>query len=297
MVATAHPIKNTSDTVHYFYYVEKNFEASKEWVQNKASEALGLKELTKDNLSSILKGQISKDVALGKKTETGLEHKAGEELIFSAPKSVSILALVAEDERLIDAHEKAVRETIKYLEKTVIQTRIQEDGKKRLENTGNAPIAKFTHIAARPSKDPETKEYRIPDPQLHTHCLIANATLCKDNQWRSIEFKKLYEDKMLLGELYRMELGREVEKLGYEVEKCTTDDVSKRQSFHIKGVSENVMLDFSKRRQDILKAAEDLGRFDAKALDFAAKVSRGEKIDMDRSELKSFWKRLQRWVS
>ena len=138
---------------------------------------------------------------LAKKTEDGLVHKAGEELIFSAPKSVSIMALVAKDERLIRAHEKAVQETIKYLEKTVIQTRIQEDGKKRIENTGNSLIAKFTHSAARPSHDKETKEYRIPDPQLHTHCLIANATLCKDNKWRSIEFEKLYKDKMLLGEL------------------------------------------------------------------------------------------------
>ena len=66
---------------------------------------------------------------------------------------------------------------------------------------------------------------------------------------------------MLLGELYRMELGREVEKLGYTIEKCTTDDVSKRQSFHIKGVPDDVMLDFSKRRQDILKEARGMDRF------------------------------------
>ena len=233
-------------------------------------------------------------MVLGKKTEDGLVHKAGEELIFSAPKSVSIMALVAKDERLIRAHEKAVQETIKYLEKTVIQTRIQEDGKKRIENTGNSLIAKFTHSAARPSHDKETKEYRIPDPQLHTHCLIANATLCKDNKWRSIEFEKLYKDKMLLGELYRMELGREVEKLGYTIEKCTTDDVSKRQSFHIKGVPDDVMLDFSKRRQDILKEARGMDRFDAKALDFIARVTRGEKMDMDLSELDSFWQKSTR---
>ena len=257
-------------------------------MQNKASQSLGLQDVRREDLENILKGQISKDVILGRYREEGRQHRAGYEVIFSAPKSVSIMGLVAKDRRLSEAHERAVDATLSFLQEHSLITRIQEDGKKRIEYTGNALISKFTHFTSRPTKDNE-----VPDPQIHSHCLIANATLCQNNKWRSIEFEKLYKDKMLLGELYRMELGREVEKLGYGIDKFK-DEKSGRQTFKIEGVPKEVILEFSKRRQEILEAAEELGHFDPKALDILAHRTREDKGYYDVEGLERSWKDRQR---
>ena len=283
MVATVSPIKDAEGAGVYFYLVENDFELSRSWVQNKASQSLGFKELKREDLETILKGQISKDVILGRQTEEGRQHRPGYEVIFSAPKSVSIMGLIAKDMRLCEAHERAVDSTLSFLQKHSLITRIQEDGKKRIEYTGNALISKFTHFTSRPTKDNE-----VPDPQIHSHCLIANATLCQDNKWRSIESSKLYEHTMLLGELYRMELGREVENLGYGIDKFK-DEKSGRQTFEIEGVSKEVILEFSKRRQEILEAAEELGHFDPKALDILAHRTREDKGYYDTEGLEKSW--------
>jgi conjugative relaxase-like TrwC/TraI family protein len=283
MVATVSPIKDAEGAGVYFYLVENDFEISRSWVQNKASQSLGLKDVKRDDLENVLNGKLSKDVILGRQTEEGLAHRPGYEVIFSAPKSLSILGLVAKDERVIKAHEKAVDSTLSFLQKHSLITRIQEDGKKRIEYPGNALISKFTHFTSRPTKDNE-----VPDPQIHSHCLIANATLCQDNKWRSIEFEKLYKDQMLLGELYRMELGREVEKLGYGIDKFK-DEKSGRQTFEIEGVSKESILEFSKRRQEILEAAEELGNFDSKALDILAHRTREDKGYYETEDLEKSW--------
>ena len=103
-------------------------------------------------------------------------HHSGQELILSAPKSVSIMALVAKDERLIEAHEKAVTTVLNYVERHIMYVRVQ--GKQYQERTDNAIIGKFTHVIARRTKDGE-KDKKA-DLQLHTHCVIANATKCRD---------------------------------------------------------------------------------------------------------------------
>ncbi len=132
--------------------------------------------------------------------------------------------------------------------------RVQKEGKQYQERTDNAIIGKFTHVIARRAKDGE-KDKKA-DPQLHTHCVIANATKCRDEVWRSVVFDKLYENKMNLGELYRIELGRNVKGLGYEVN--VEKDRVRRITFEIAGVSEKTIKEFSQRRQDILKMADEM---------------------------------------
>ena len=83
---------------------------------------------------------------------------------ISAPKSVSIMAVVGGDKRLMDAHEKAVAEALKELEAHAA-TRVRQDGANTDRTTGNLAVAVFHHDTSREL-----------DPQLHTHAVAANLT-------------------------------------------------------------------------------------------------------------------------
>ena len=83
---------------------------------------------------------------------------------FSAPKSVSILASLGQDDRLAEVHRRAVDETLKELE-TCAQTRVRQDGANEDRRTGNLVLAVYQHDTSREL-----------DPQLHTHAVAANLT-------------------------------------------------------------------------------------------------------------------------
>src|SRR5471032_298437 len=54
-------------------------------------------------------------------------RRGGTDFTFSAPKSVSMQALIGHDNRLIDAHEKAVARTLEYAERLAAY-RVTENG-------------------------------------------------------------------------------------------------------------------------------------------------------------------------
>jgi len=101
----------------------------------------------------------------GQKTRT-MEHRAAWDATFSAPKSVSLTALVGGDERLREAHEKSVAVALDELERYV-QARI--GGNLPAETTGKWAAAQFEHDSARP-----VDGYAA--PQLHTHAVFFNLT-------------------------------------------------------------------------------------------------------------------------
>jgi len=308
MVATLRSISSSGNASRYFYFTENNFESGKAWVETKGlglvnfgalekekleasqleKHKLEKNKLARDDFENILNGKFTtKDgelVELGRKEGGKLKHHPGQELILSAPKSVSIMALIAGDKRIIEAHEKAVDTIIDYVESNLTYTRVKKNGKLNLERTDNLIAAKYTHIAARASKTSEDKRV---DPQLHTHTIIANATLCCDGKWRSIVFDKLYENKMHLGELYRIELAHSLQKLGYQID--LEKDKSDHWTFEINGVPKADIKAFSKRREVILDVAADLGVRDSESLARIAKSTREEKSQYSTEELKQDW--------
>ena len=167
-------------------------------------------------------------------TGEGLKHHPGQEITFTAPKSVSIMGLVAEDKRLLEAHEKAVSETLQYMNRNLIYARVQKDGLKYQEKTDNTITAKFTHITSRAVKDADND--KKPDPGLHTHALVANATKCSDGEFRSIVFDKVYENQLNISELYNINLARQSKEIGYNLTEGKTS--AGRYTFEIEGVSD-----------------------------------------------------------
>ena len=172
--------------------------------------------------------------------KTRLEHRAGTDIPFSPDKSVSILALPGKDKRLIQAHDQAVLDTINYIEENVIAARKTIKGVTTTYKTGNAVVSTFRHSTSRAN-----------DPQLHTHSIFMNMTKGKDG-WRAVCNDEIFKHQCLWTTIYRSELAKQVQKLGYEIE------ILEGGQFKISGVSQKCAELFSKRTMDINKREKEL---------------------------------------
>ena len=177
------------------------------------------------------------------------KHQPGWDLTFSAPKSVSLLALVVDDNRVAQAHDFAVSEALRYLEATTAQARVKQNGESEIVTTSNWTIARFTHDTSREL-----------DPQLHTHAVVINATQRSDGEWRALSSREMFRAKMLGGAIYRAEFARGLQRLGYEIEVTHQDG-----RFEVKEFSKEQLRHFSRRREEIEAALKELGASGAKA--------------------------------
>ena len=207
------------------------------------------------------------------------QHRPGRDLTFSAPKSVSLAALVGGDARVIDAHDRAVGRALDWFEKNAAETRMKDPETGRMARTGNQKtvIATFRHDASRNL-----------DPALHTHSVIANMVRGEDGKWRSMANERLYASKMLLGALYRNEIAGELAKLGYGIEKTHADG-----RFEIAGVPRPVIDAYSTRRAEIEAAMAERGMGgtaeNQRLAQRAALFTRAAKRDVDRVALRESW--------
>ncbi len=154
---------------------------------------------------------------------------------ISAPKSVSVMATVGGDKRLVEAHERAVAETLKEIEShAAARVRLNKANDNRV--TGNMVIALYHHDASREL-----------DPQLHTHAVAANLTYDNtEGRWKALQASGIYERRSYLTEVYRNALAREVRSLGYEIEtRCGAR--GKDQGFEIRGIPDDLLTKFSQR--------------------------------------------------
>lgn len=240
----------------------------------KGASILGLKEFDKERFGELLRGKISEEKVVGRLGAGGeIQHRPGWDATLSAPKSVSIMALVAGDKRVIDAHHDAVEKTIAFLEKDYAFTR-ENDGK--WLKTDNLTVAAFTHSASRNL-----------DPQLHTHNVILNVTQDGNDRWRSLETKALYGDQKLAGHVYRSYLAHTLsQELGYEI------IPGKDGAFEIAGVSDDLIKTMSSRRKEIERIALEKGYEDAKGKEQAALMTRRSKQKASRASLEAAWKEL-----
>lgn len=184
-------------------YYAKDGEAT-EW-QGKGAEALGLAgPVEKQRLKELFAGQIGADeFVVRNSTRDDAKHRIGIDFTFSAPKSVSMQALMGGDPAVVKAHDTAVRRALEAAE-TRAQARHKINGVSRIENTGNLIVAKFRHETSREK-----------DPQLHTHAVILNLTQRADGQWRALKNDDLIKGTKFLGAVYRSELAKELQAAGY----------------------------------------------------------------------------------
>ena len=253
--------------------------------RGRGAEDLGLTgPVDPDTLRTVLEGVVPDGSGrrLGRPGKDGaFHHRPGRDLTLSAPKSVSLLALLGGDARAMWAHEVAVKRTLDWVEQNATETRMSEPGTGRIVRVGGQKcvIAAFRHDTSRNL-----------DPLLHTHAVIANMVRGADGKWRTMSNEKLYAQKMLIGAIYRTELARGLEGFGYRVEKTHADG-----RFEIAGVSREVIEAFSTRRAEIEKAMEERGLGETAGNQRAAQrvtlMTRDPKREADKSAVMAVWEK------
>lgn len=198
-----------------------------------------------------------------------MEHRAGWDATFSAPKSVSLTALVGADERVRVAHCEAVNLALDELERYV-QARI--GGNHPPETTGRWVAAKFEHDSSRP-----VDGYAA--PQLHTHVVIFNVTERENGDTRALQPHELYRSQQYATAVYRTELALRLKQLGYEIEQ------SANGAPEINGYSQEYLEASSPRRQQIQEHLNQEGVRGAEAAEIAAHRTRDAKIEVSHQEM------------
>lgn len=280
MVATIASISSSAQAASYYegddYYSEDG-KAPSVWFGG-AAQQQGLKgAVEKQAFVSALEGRLASGAQLGTMRDGQFEHRPGWDMTFSAPKSVSIMAEVAGDKRLIEAHDKAVLAAMTYVEENGTSTRIRNGGKIETVETSSLAAAIFRHDTSREL-----------DPQLHSHAVIMNMTFDKNGDARSLESRELYRLYMKAGAIYRQHLAAEANKLGYGIEQ------GKGSLFELKGISKEVREAFSGRASRVEEelAARGKTRETATAREKAviALDTRETKKNVDRNQLASMWR-------
>ncbi len=145
------------------------------------------------------------------RTRSGEElgHRAGWDLTFQAPKTISLTALVGGDERVREAHRSAVKTALDEMEK---YTQARMGGTMPPRNTAKWAAAMFEHDTARPVDG-------YPAPHLHTHVVVFNMTRDEQGQLRSVQPRELFRIQSMATAVYRAELAYRLRELGYDIER------------------------------------------------------------------------------
>ena len=227
-------------------------------------------QLVRHQVSRTYEGKFGREV-------TSAEHRAGWDATFSAPKSVSLTALVGGDHRVREAHRESVRAALQELER---YTQARIGNVHAPETTGKFIAATFEHDTARP-----VDGYAA--PQLHTHAVIFNMTqrengLENGKQMRALQPHEMFVSQRYATAVYRSELALRLEKLGYELER------GKHGQPEVKGYTKEYLEASSPRREQIKDHLLERGIEGAAAAQIAAHRTR------DRKELLSPGEVLQR---
>ncbi|HWA37000.1 MAG TPA: MobF family relaxase, partial [Burkholderiales bacterium] len=284
---THHAIQNAGSAAHYFSAQDDYY--SKEghgiWLGTGAGN-LGLSgEVEAARFRALLDGRLpdGKSIHATFKTSTS-SKRHGWDFTFSAPKSVSMQALIGGDRAVVEAHNRAVRDAVELMERHAI-ARKKFNGTSHRQATGNLVAAAFQHELS-----------RAKDPQLHTHVVVMNMTQRSDGEWRALSNEDLFKRTKLFGAAYRGSLARSLQELGYEIR--LTD---KEGGFELAHIGRAQIEAFSQRSQMIEEALENRGksRADASTLEkqvitLATRPKKDRLTELDRQVLMEHWKEKSR---
>lgn len=271
-------VKSAGSAGNYYtdkdnYYVIGSMD--ERW-QGKGAEALGLEgKVDKQVFTELLQGKLPDGSDLTRIQDGVNKHRPGYDLTFSASKSVSMLAMLGGDKRLIDAHNRAVTVALNQVE-SLASTRVKRDGVSETVLTGNLIIARFNHDTS-----------RAQDPQIHTHSVVINTTqngdkwqtLASDTVGKTGFSENILANRIALGKIYQNSLRADVESMGYK-----TVDAGKNGMWEMEGVP---VESFSTRSQELREAAGPDASL--KSRDVAALDTRKSKEAIDPAEKMVEW--------
>jgi len=195
-------------------------------------------------------------------TVSTMGHRAAWDATFSAPKSVSLTALVGGSDAVRQAHGDSVKVALNEMERFV-QARM--GGNRLPETTGKWIATSFEHDSARP-----VNGYAA--PQLHTHVVFFNLTETKNGEARALQPRELYRSQQYATAIYRSELALRLKGQGFEIER------GKSGQPEIAGYTREYLDASSPRSQQIQAYLEQQGVKGAGAAQIAAHQTRDDKL-------------------
>jgi conjugative relaxase-like TrwC/TraI family protein len=203
---------------------------------------------------------------------------SGYDLVFSCPKSVSLLHALTGDERvrraITEAHDSAWQGALGYMEREACLVRRGKGGLTR-EHAGGFVAAAFRHRTS-----------RAQEPHLHTHVIVANMAAPDDGEWRALDGKAILRTyRLAAGYLYEAQLRHELTmRLGLE----WTEPV--KGMGELARVPEAARTAFSSRRRSLLEHMETRGTVGFAASRVAALATREVKEQVDLPRLREDWR-------
>jgi conjugative relaxase-like TrwC/TraI family protein len=278
------PCTSAQETKDYFnshlapsdYYTKDMAETPGQW-HGLGAELLGLKGQVSQQDFFALCDNTNPQTGERLTPRTKAERNAAYDFTFDAPKSVSLAYAVGKDERLLGAFQTAAHDTLDEMEASV-KTRVRTKGADENRLASNMVRAEFVHRTSRPVDG-------VPDPQLHMHAVILNATYDSvEKKWKAAQLGDLYRDKATYQAEFHSRLAANLRALGYGTEKDGN-------SFRLSGIGKDLTDRFSRRTEIIEAEAERLGVTSAKTKGELGRRTREKKDHTPKSmeNLRAAW--------
>jgi conjugative relaxase-like TrwC/TraI family protein len=247
-------------------------------MRGRLAERLGINgPATKDVFFALCENRHPKTVdKLTPRTKD--QRTIGYDINYHVPKSVSIIHSLSKDNHILNAFQEAVQGTMIDIEADA-RTRVRQKGKQADRGTGELVWAEFIHQTARPV------DGHAPDPHLHAHCFVMNATFdSTEGKIKAAKLRQVKRDMPYYQACFQKRLADKLVDLGYEIKRTDT-------AFEVVGVPQEVINYFSKRTDEIGRVAKEKGITSKKELDaLGAKTRSKKQKGLSMAELKTTWK-------
>lgn len=249
------PSKSADGAINYFtaglskadYYATGEHPCIGTW-HGQAAERLELEgTVTQHDFAQLCRNRIpGSDHKLNPRDSN--TRKVGYDFTFSTPKSVSLLYALTQDERIAEAFQRSVHDTMDELEQEM-RTQTGQGRNKHHPVTNNLLYAVFIHLTTRPVDG-------TPDPHLHAHCYAMNTTWYGDKErFQAGEFGRIVKQAPYYEAAFDARLAYHLTQLGYAIE-------TRGYSFEIAGIDDSLLQRFSRRTAQIeALAAEETAQY------------------------------------
>lgn len=264
------PNTNAGAATRYFneglatsdYYAQDSDQVIGRW-GGLAAEKLGLQgEVKKEDFTALCNNKMPDGSKLNPRDKEN--RKVGYDFTFSAPKSVSIAYATTGDERIRQAFEQSVTETMRELEQDM-RTQTGQGKEKKHVQTGNMVWAEFTHFTSRPVDG-------VADPHLHTHCFAINTTWHEESKrFQAGEFGSIKRDASYYEAAFFSRFAHRMQEMGYGIR-------HEGRHWELEGIGRNTVEKFSRRTQQVEAAAEQKGIESVKAKSDLGARTREQKV-------------------
>ncbi len=248
-------------------------------IRGKLAERLGITGVATKETFFALCDNIDPTTGKHLTPRTKAERTTGYDINFHCPKSVSILHALSGDDHLLKAFEDSVQATMRDIEADA-KARVRKDGQYDDRQTGELVWADFVHQTARPV------DGHLPDPHLHAHCFVFNATWDEDERRvKAGQFRDIKRDMPYYQARFHKYLSDNLIDLGYGIRR--TD-----KFFEAENVPQRVIDLFSKRTDEIGRIAKEKGITDIDELgELGARTRAKKQPGVGMNELKADWRR------